>query len=407
MSRKQSVMVIFRCLAALAALVWTTGLSGQQTEVDAVAPFWGNNSPGGRASGMAQAFTGIADDATALNFNPAGLAHATQLEINISLGHLNITTDVTDSAFHSSTSIAATRLGNLSLVVPIPHSRFTWAAAYQQVRGYDRRREITLVYDSQVQTESITLEGSLGAYSLGVAYQASPQLAIGGAFELLSGNTSYTARSTFLAPPDSLDILQIKPHYSGVNLVLGVLLAPIPQWRIGLLLRTPQKIKIDELSTDLTLDYWDSNEYSTRGSYYLRTGTSVLVRPLLLAADIYWFDYSQIKFESDLEDGGIHIDPEINGTIRSNFRSVTGWALGGEYLLPGSNVKMRCGYRLDPIFYHSNSNDAGKRTIALGLALVPVPALKLDITYTQTTWKISRFEKLAANNLSLGLVYRL
>ncbi|MCH7529153.1 MAG: UPF0164 family protein, partial [Candidatus Marinimicrobia bacterium] len=60
-------------------------MSGQ-TAVDAVRPFWGISSPGGRASGLAQAFTGVADDATAITFNPAGLAHLTAAEFNISLG---------------------------------------------------------------------------------------------------------------------------------------------------------------------------------------------------------------------------------------------------------------------------------------------------------------------------------
>ena len=81
--------------------------------------------------------------------------------------------------------------------------------------------------------------------------------------------------------------------------------------------------------------------------------------------------------------------------------------MGGELLLPGYNIKLRGGYRLDPAFYPSNGYDANQRTIALGFSLVPVPALKLDFTYTRTTWENNSNESLTAGNLALGLAYRL
>ena len=393
---------------ALRLAILTAATLGGQTAVDAVRPFWGISSPGGRASGLAQAFTGVAADATAITFNPAGLAHLPAGEFNISLGHLNSTTVVTDSGNRSSTSIAATRLGNLGLVAPIPQTRFTWAVAYQQVRAYDRRRAITLGSGSQTRLESITEEGSMGAFSLGVAYQSSPKLAIGASFDLLIGNSDYTENITFTALPDSHDFATIKPDYRGINLGLGLLLAPIPQWRIGLLLRTPQKINVEERYTDSYLEgNWESYNYSARSSYYLRGGTSYTLGPWLLAGDVYWFDYSQIEFESDLYDGNIPIDLEINQTLRSSYNSVIGWAVGGELLLPGYNIKLRGGYRLDPAFYRSNGYDADQRTIALGFSLVPVPALKLDFTYTRTTWENNSNESLTAGNLALGLAYRL
>ncbi len=405
MTLSRPVLACLRYLAMPVA-IWTTANLSGQTAVDAVRPFWGICSPGGRASGLAQAFTGIADDATAITFNPAGLAHLTAGEFNISFGHLKSTTDVTEPANHSSTSIAATRLGNLGLVVPIPHTRFTWAAAYQLVRAYDRRWENTLSSDPQVH-QSITEEGSMGAYSVAVAYQASPQLAIGAVLDLLAGNSDYSENITFTALPDSNDFAIIKPDYRGINLGLGLLLAPIPRWRIGLLLRTPQKINVKELYTDITLNDWKTYNYSARSSYYLRSGTSLSLGPWLLAADIYWFDYSQIEFESDLYDGGKPIDLEINQILRSSYNSIIGWAIGAELLLPRYNVKLRGGYRLDPAFYRSKGYDADQQTFALGFSLVPVPALKLDFTYTRTSWENNLYESLTADNLALGLAYRL
>ncbi len=394
---------------AAAAILAASNLSGQ-TDADAVRPFWGIGSPGGRANGLAQAYTGIADDATALTFNPAGLAHLTRGEFNISLGHTKATTEITNPSYPSSTSISATRLGNLGLVLPLPGTRFTWAAAYQQVRAYDRRRVLSFEPDSLIpyrHTETITEKGTMGAFSVGIAYQASPQLAIGGSLDLLIGNNDYTETTNFPTQPESDDYVIIKPDYNGFNIGLGLMLAPIPQWRLGLLLRTPQKINIEELYDDVTLEDWETYNYSARSSYYLRGGSSLTLGPWLVAADIYWFDYSQIEFESDLYDGDIPLDLEINQTLRSSYRSITGWAVGGELLLSDFNIKLRGGYRLDPNFFRPNGSGADQQTVALGFSVVPVPALKLDFTYTYTTWKSNNYEHLSAGNLALGLVYRL
>lgn len=406
MTCTRTVPVGFQYLSAALVILAATGLYGQNHE-DAVKPFWGVSATGGRASGLAQAFTGIADDATAITFNPAGLAHLTAGEFNISLGHLNSTTVVTDSTNRSSTSITATRLGNLGLAMPIPGSRLTLAVAYQQLRAYDRRWKIG--GDSLAPTWNITEKGSLGAFSLGMAYQVSMKLAVGGAVDYLTGNDDYTENVTYPTQPDSSDFAIFNPNYSGINLALGLLLAPIPQWRIGLMIRTPQKINISEDYTDISIN--ETYEYSSRSSYYLRAGTSLSVRTLLVAADIYWFDYSQIEFKSDPViyewDLITPIDIGINDTLRAYYKGIVGWAVGGELLLPGYNLKLRGGYRLDPAFYPSNGYDANQRTIALGFSLVPVPALKLDFTYTRTTWENNSNESLTAGNLALGLAYRL
>ncbi|MEE9162215.1 MAG: hypothetical protein V3U35_04500, partial [Candidatus Neomarinimicrobiota bacterium] len=214
---------------ALWLLVCAAALSGQ-TYQDAVRPFVGLGGPGARVAGLAGAFTGIADDATALLYNPAGLAHLTKLELNLGLTHLNVATEGTTSGSSiSPASISATRLGNAIVVLPVPHSKLTVAAGYNLVRSFEHRSE-TEICGLDECSGPLSEEGRLGAVSVGAGYQVSTKLALGGAVEVITGTNVY--RENYRLPDSAPEFIQIKPAYSGVDLSLGVLISPLPVWRL-------------------------------------------------------------------------------------------------------------------------------------------------------------------------------
>ncbi|UCH11381.1 MAG: UPF0164 family protein [Fidelibacterota bacterium] len=385
-------------LIACAITIAATFLSGQ-TDLDAVRPFTGLGGPGSRASGLGQAFTGIADDATALYYNPAGLAHLTRMEVNFGLSHLSVTTDVTSSGGPSSATITATRLNNASVVFPISTMKLTVAVGYQHIRAFERQRE-QIVSADPLATERLTEEGRLGSWSLGFGYQMSPKLALGGSFHILHGENEYT---------ELPDFLQISPSYTGLGLDLGILLAPLPAWRVGLLLRSPQSIRVDEEFSDTSDTIWPASEYKTRSSYSLRLGSALNLGPLLISSDVFWFDYSQIRFESDLYDGTTHIDIPINETLRSDYASALGYAAGAEFLLPGINAKLRAGYRYDPAINRDSPAEADQQTLAFGFSVVPVQQVKLDATYSLTTWErnlVQAREETTTGDIMVNLVLR-
>ncbi|MBA7474613.1 hypothetical protein ES707_09967 [subsurface metagenome] len=389
-------------------LIVSTSLNGQN-DLDAVRPFTGLGGPGSRASGLGLAFTGIADDITALYYNPAGLAHLTRVEFNLGLTYLNVATDVSTQEADPAT-ITATRLGNLGFAMPIPGLKLTVALGFNQVRSFERRREYIFTYgDASSVREVLTEEGWLGAWSLGAGYQVSPQLALGGAVDILAGKNIYTEDIDFLTV-DSSDYVYITPKYSGVGLSLGVLLAPLPVWRIGFLLRSPQEISVEEEFTDNSGEEWPTYEYKTRATYYFRLGSSLTLGPVLVSGDLSWFDYSQIRFESELYDSTIHIDVPINNSLRSQYASALGYAAGAELLLPLINAKLRGGYRSEPPISRASPAGETQHTIALGLSVVPVPQVRIDAAYSLTTWERDlsegEREETIAGNVIVNLVYR-
>jgi hypothetical protein len=185
------------------------------------------------------------------------------------------------------------------------------------------------------------------------------------------------------------------------------MLAPIPAWRFGILLRSPQSLQVDE---EERYDGTITRDYKTRSSYSLRAGSSLAAGPLLIAADVFWFDYSQIKFDSDLTDSLGYIEVPINQEIRSNYSSTLGYAMGFEMLLPGINAKVRAGHRMDPNYEQDAPGEMDQQTFSVGFSLVPVPQLKLDAALSFTTWQRDLWadlrEETSVANMTFSFIYR-
>ncbi|MEE9162904.1 MAG: hypothetical protein V3U35_08050, partial [Candidatus Neomarinimicrobiota bacterium] len=227
--------------------------------------------------------------------------------------------------------------------------------------------------------------------------------------EVITGTNVY--KENYRLPDNAPEFIQIKPAYSGVGLNMGVLISPLPIWRLGLLLRSPQLIAVDE---DFSGSEYvsDSYTYDIRSSYSGSLGTSLGFGPLLVTGNLSWSDYSQIKFESDLEDTqGVGIDFGINDTLRREYASVLTYAAGVELLLPLMNIKVRAGYRRDPPITRDPSASVIQHTLALGGSVVPVPQIKLDLAVNLTTWEVDLGSLGAERTMAvqgwLNLSYRL
>ena len=104
-------------------------------------PFlWGHSwAVGAKALGLGGAYTGIADDYTALYYNPAGLGQIQNSQFFGSLGNLSSNDQITHLGINYSESSSYTKLNSLGLVIPVPTSRgsLVFAAGYHNVRQFD------------------------------------------------------------------------------------------------------------------------------------------------------------------------------------------------------------------------------------------------------------------------------
>jgi long-subunit fatty acid transport protein len=383
--RYKTALIIFLSFSFLSAqIAW-----------DAARPFVGLGGPGGRANGLGQAFTGVADDATALFYNPAGLAHLTKAEFDIGFDHLSVTTEVRETSASQSATISATRLNNAAFTFPIEDTKITAAVGYQMVRAFERKRDLP----GTPIIEEFTEEGKLGIWSMGMGYQISTKAAVGMGVDVLRGRNTYT---------EPMDQYVLEPTYTGLGASIGLMLSPIPAWRVGLLMRSPQSLQVDE---EERYDGTMTREYKTRSSYSLRMGSSLMVGPMLFTADAFWFDYSQIRFDSDLTDtAGQYIDVSINQEIRSDYTSTLGYAVGFEMLLPIANAKLRAGHRMDPNYERDAPSEMNQQTLAMGLSVVPIPQLKIDAALGLTGWQrdlsANQREETSVTNVTISFIYR-
>jgi len=136
------------CVAVTAALFGFAGSAFAITdsETNASIPF-SFSSPGARSLGMAGAFLGLADDATAAYTNPAGLTQLVQTEISLEARHTSYSTPYIDGGTASISPFSASGLNisdadssntNLSyLSVVIPHDRWSFALYRHELARFE------------------------------------------------------------------------------------------------------------------------------------------------------------------------------------------------------------------------------------------------------------------------------
>lgn len=199
-----------------------------------------NSSVGARAIAMGSAFTGLANDASAIYFNPAGLAFlpvGTQVE---AYGYVSFTGFEYENAGALYTSsekfpvpglFAAHRSGRLGLgfgaYVPFGGG----GTAYPDFLG-----------------TGIELENTAGIVAVGpaTAWALSPRLSVGGAVALHLGVLDSHAPQPITQPLPT--VAEYESHYSGVSgwgWNLGVLYKPAPVLSLGLNLSGPSEQAID------------------------------------------------------------------------------------------------------------------------------------------------------------------
>ncbi len=134
---------------------------------------------GARALGMGGAYTGVANDYSALYWNPAGLAQLEHTEFSLGLSHLNFKDNSNYFGKSNPLSNNSTTLNGLGLVFPVPVSRGSLVVAF----GYNRESNFTtgISYDrlspfsiaqEYAQDGAIAPKDNRGALLYNLAYEA-------------------------------------------------------------------------------------------------------------------------------------------------------------------------------------------------------------------------------------------
>ncbi|HET6330116.1 MAG TPA: outer membrane protein transport protein [Holophagaceae bacterium] len=211
---------------------------------------------GARATGLGGAFIAVADDATAVSFNPAGLAQLLKPEVSFvgrglkrDIAYTDVATIAgTRTQLASDSLISTTRFDPLlvSGTVPLRLNGRTLALQLSAQRflplGESDDRDLVETPasggSSSELEQSIHQRGQIDLYSFAIAYEASERILLGlsanawrGAWDLDSHSSKTTGGSTSF-----VDFRQSN-RLDGMNYNLG-LIWRWPTWSLGLVRRT-------------------------------------------------------------------------------------------------------------------------------------------------------------------------
>ncbi|NOZ55447.1 MAG: hypothetical protein GXO73_01490 [Calditrichaeota bacterium] len=290
---------------------------------------------GGRATGMAGAFTGVADDASAIFYNPAGLVQADRATLG--LYHARLFYDVSYNFFSASYPLYNVLRQGDKLVLGLGYVGFGMS-------GFERREAGTHRLIGH-------FEDTQASWLLPVAYdylRPWGRLGVGGQLVVYRHSIAgYQAQST------GLDLgLLFQPLCLGQSTGLANLpgvgrwfdLEHLMRWRVGLVLKTRGSIKLKESAEDLP------------SSLHFGISRSMIKLPLLPGRALLGFETSRLLGAG------------------SGWRTV----VGGEYAVPvgwGVTGFLRGGYRV-------GKAGQGRRTVfGFGAHLAPgilsgIPALE-------------------------------
>ena len=451
--------VFFAGLLALCSLF-------AQTPEEAVRFLENEEGTGVRAMAMGNAFSAVADDYTAIYWNPAGLALLTDSEIGADLTHVIFNNEATFGGFTQDGKNTYTKLKSLGLAYRFPTMRggFSLGLGFQRAKDLDGIlafhgfNEIAsdlsfeleddfgdtrlYTFDRNVfQSEEIAEKGDLNIWSVGAGMAMSPHFNLGAAVQFFTGKTDYLFDfyqedlDNFYAqyPADFMTYelhQKIFSRLSGAGLKIGGLFHFNKEFRLGLSVDLPATIRVHEKwsendaltfddyfvsETNTGLNEWD---YAIRYPVKVSLGAALDFKQILLTANMSYRDWTQTRFEVpegyDMNDDYSSLVSQ-NGAFSEQFRPVWSWGAGGEYRTL-SGVSIRGGYRVVPSPQYGADETLNKRYFSAGVGFDLDETSSIHVTYVKGLWNRNTVddltpggteEKLRTDRIVAGITVKL
>lgn len=282
--------------------LFLSGMAFGQSAEEAVNLLEDANGFGIRAAGLGNAYVGVADDYSAIYWNPAGLAQMHQGQFYGSIYSSNYQNAATYLGNTNDDKRSFTKLNSVGLVFPFPVVRgsLVMALGYQKFKDLDYFSEYTgfntqsnnlgfdisndlgdygvLEFDRDIQQKNTTnSDGNLSQWSFGMAIDLSPNFSAGLSLNLIGGGSEYesTYSQDDVNAANSYDIYdengqkieefyynyydvhqRISSDYSGFEAKLGGLFRLTDNIRFGGAITFPMTVNVEEdWSTDDELSY--------------------------------------------------------------------------------------------------------------------------------------------------------
>jgi long-subunit fatty acid transport protein len=396
---------------------------------------------GSRALSMGGAYIGVADDYTAVFWNPAGLAQMRRLEFTGGIVNSNYRNDASFLGVTTNGKNSGTALDNLGFVFPFPtvQGSLVFALGYNRVtdftsalsfNGFNDKSSIIQSldttfdkYDLPFQTYlrnsngytpiqknvnqggEIREDGSIGNWTFSGAIDVEKDLSFGLSINIISGTYNYVRNYVeedshnlyqnvqSSLPADSLYLRFSKFYYdntitselSGINVMFGLMYRYEDIARLGITIKTPSAITIHETYSDAGQSVFDDGR-SFQKSYdsYYDYGVQ--------SPWVFGFGGSYSPIDGLLLAGSVEytdwtqiawIDnadlQKENISLKKNFRPTTNLAVGGEYEIPRTDFRVRGGYAYKPSAFEGDPSSYNQKIITAGAGVLLQNNVMFDV----------------------------
>ena len=407
-----------KILAIALLCVWVRGAVAQEER--AIDNFAG---VGVRAMGMGGAFVGVADDFTAMYWNPAGLAQMQQREIQVSLLRNSRANDSIFNGTAGRSELTNTRFGSLGFVYPYPVYRgsLVLAAGLTRIKDFDWNLNLKGNDEGLTADHAFQHEGELALAGVSAAIDVSPAVSLGATLGLVSGEDEAVNKfdwadsqdefqeRRFLARDSFTDEYKWTPYA-----VLGAMLRTPrdkPRYRLGATFATGgtheiryvfrgassdegyNSVEYDDGTVEEFPDEEWSNTYELALPFEFGVGASAEALPgLTLAGSLHLAEWSQSEYKG-ADDYGLRADT----SFETQYRDVLRYHFGVEYQVPVVALDLRAGYFVDPVPFigprDPGSDDPpirieeDRRFITLGAGILIDEAMQIDIAWVRGAFK--------------------
>ncbi|MEE2658327.1 MAG: outer membrane protein transport protein [Candidatus Latescibacterota bacterium] len=408
---------------------------------------------GVRSMGMGGAFTGVADDFTAVFWNPAGLAQMQKREVYVALSRNAIENESRLGGVQAAADLSNTRFGSLGFVYPYPVQRgaFVVAAGFNRVKDFDWTLRIVGSTDSLSIDDTFIHEGELTLTTAAVAVDVTPSVSLGLSLSLIQGENE---RSKEFVSIDTADFFfesrfldrynfsdEYEPTWTATlgamlrvprrepRLRVGASVTTGPTHSISYVRRAPPDtafslIEYDDgrVKSESSVNFKDSYELSLPISFSLG-GSYRLAPSLMVAASLYATEWSQTEYFGEDE-----LELRSNTSFEDQYDDVLRYHLGVEWQVPIAAVDLRAGYYTDPLSF-VGPRDPSKapdpqanpmirslqeRTfLTFGAGAYLEEAVKVDAAFTRGRYEQAEGvdnnelrEKVTVNRVFFGVSYR-
>jgi len=360
-----------------------------QTPEEAVHFMENEDGVGVKAMAMGNASVGAADDYTALYWNPASLTLLKTSEMSCSFYRLHFKNE---TAFAGNTVLGDqnfTKLKSLGLAYKFPTSRGSLVLAV----GYNRC--------------------NLSAWSIGGGIAMSPNFSLGITFNFYSGSNDYLFEyfqddvsdvyDRFPADFACYELYQsIYSKFRGWGIKLGGLFEVSRHFRVGLAMDLPTSLRVLETYAARDVLIFDDDyvsemdlgsgewEYVVKYPVKISGGVTLDMQRLMLTGTFEYRDWSEVRFDVP---SGYSLNEDFSDLLGENshfpalFRPVLSYGVGGEFRVPGSDLKLRGGYRVVPSPFFGADGIEDRRYFCGGLGYNLDRYTTIDLGYIHGLWE--------------------